>query len=178
MISQEKQPKLVLQEAPIHSCIGMKPLTLIALNGCKAFHLEKDFTLIGRQEICDLRIDHKSVSKQHCVLFKRGNRLWLRDLGSTNGSHVNGKRVRRSQVNVKDVLGIAGFSFRLSFADEPMQERPDGGTKKLNAEEIRRLEQNRAAIEDQDKPVAAAESPMVQVNALPDEYTPVADQED
>src|SRR5438552_11502360 len=119
----------------------MRPLSLISLSGGKMFPVDKDFVLIGRQDICDLRIDHKSVSKQHCILVKQGEKLWVRDLGSTNGSHVNGKRVRRAVLNVKDVLGVAGFTFRVCFADQAGRRIADGdGTEKLSPEEVLRLQ--------------------------------------
>ena len=156
----------------------MRPIALVSLTGGKAYPLDKDFTLVGRQETCDLRIDHKSVSKQHCVLVKRGVKLWVRDLGSTNGSHVNGKRVRRAEINIKDVLGIAGFNFRLVYPDEGKFEvKGDAGTKKLNPEEIRRLENKEPSHPPENKN-GLPDGPMVQVNTLPDEYTPVADSEE
>lgn len=149
----------------------MPSLRLVAINGGKQYPLEKDLILIGRQDECDIHIDHKSVSKQHCILLVRGNKLWLRDLGSTNGCHVNGKRVRRSQVNLSDVIGVAGFNFRLTSPGSTKKKahRDELGTAKLNQEELKRLEQNLAGIAAQG-PQAA---PVVQVNKLPDEYTHV-----
>ena len=53
-------------------------------------------TLVGRRGDCDLRLEHKSVSKLHCMLVRTDGLLVLRDLGSTNGTRVNGTRVRRA----------------------------------------------------------------------------------
>jgi pSer/pThr/pTyr-binding forkhead associated (FHA) protein len=153
----------------------MQPLTLISLNDGKVHPCAKDFILVGRQDICDLRIDHKSVSKQHCVLVKRGETLWLRDLGSTNGSHVNGKRVRRAPLNVKDILGVAGFTFRLAYGDDRQPASADTqGTKKLSPEDIERLQHKDIATPG----TQPGAGPVVRVNALPDDYTPVVDAEE
>lgn len=151
----------------------MRPLMLVAINGGKQYPLDKDMILIGRQDECDIPIDHKSVSKQHCILMVRDNKLWLRDLGSTNGCHVNGKRVRRSHVKLNDVVGIAGFNFRFISKDDAKKgAKHAAGTAKLSNEELKRLEQRLA------QPGVASnpnQGPVVRVNALPDEYTPVAE---
>src|SRR6516164_9213741 len=69
---------------------------LLPLEGGIPIDLAKEMTLIGRKEDCDVRLDHKSVSKMHCVIVKTDGLLLLRDLGSTNGTRVNGQRVRRA----------------------------------------------------------------------------------
>lgn len=154
----------------------MPSLRLVAVSGGKHYPLEKDMILIGRQDLCDIHIDHKSVSKQHCILLVKGNKLWLRDLGSTNGCHVNGKRVRRSQVNASDILGVAGFNFRVAISGagkkKVQQETP--GTAKLNQDELRRLEQGIAQASSH----GSLTGPVVQVNKLPDEYTPVDEEQE
>lgn len=149
----------------------MPALRLVAINGGKHYPLDKDLVLIGRQELSDIHIDHKSVSKQHCILMAKGTKLWLRDLGSTNGCHVNGKRVRRSMLNLNDILGVAGFNFRVASAEtgKKKQQRDEPGTAKLNQEDLRRLEQGLA----QSNSHVGQGGPVVQVNKLPDEYTQV-----
>lgn len=93
--------------------------TLIPTDGGPPFELTKDLTLVGRTEDCDLRIDHKSVSKLHCVLVKTEGLVLLRDLGSTNGTRVNGQRVRRAALLPNDNLAIANFKYQLQFGPPP-----------------------------------------------------------
>src|SRR5215212_8956947 len=93
---------------------------LIPLDQGEPIEIVKDMTLVGRTEDCDLRLDHKSVSKMHCVLVKTDGLLLLRDLGSTNGTRVNGQRVRRAALLPNDHVTIAHFKFRIFMGpDEP-----------------------------------------------------------
>ena len=73
------------------------PARLIAHlpNGPAAsFWLEDDrHCLIGRGRDCDIRIDHPSVSRQHLRLHVQNGQAALRDLGSKNGTQVDGERV-------------------------------------------------------------------------------------
>lgn len=49
---------------------------LVPLDGGRPLDLVKDLTLVGRQDDCDLQLDHKSVSKMHCVLVKADGMLF------------------------------------------------------------------------------------------------------
>jgi pSer/pThr/pTyr-binding forkhead associated (FHA) protein len=82
-----------------------------------AVELVRDVTLVGREEACDLRLDHKSVSKMHCVLVRTEGLVLVRDLGSTNGTRVNGQRVKRAALLPKDQLTIADFHYTVEFGE-------------------------------------------------------------
>ena len=43
---------------------------LIPLDGGRPIEICKDLVIVGRREECDLRLEHKSVSKMHCVIVK------------------------------------------------------------------------------------------------------------
>jgi pSer/pThr/pTyr-binding forkhead associated (FHA) protein len=87
--------------------------TLVPVDGGPPVDLAKDMTLVGRADECDLRIDHKSVSKMHCILVKTEGLVLVRDLGSTNGTRVNGQRVRRAALLPNDSLAIANFKYEV-----------------------------------------------------------------
>src|SRR5947207_11759510 len=86
---------------------------LVPLDGGAPIDIVKDLIVVGRKEDCDLRLEHKSVSKMHCVLVKTDGLLLLRDLGSTNGTRVNGVRVRRAALLPNDQLTVASYKFRV-----------------------------------------------------------------
>lgn len=88
-------------------------MVLVPLDGGPPFEVVKDMIVVGRQEECDLRLDHKSVSKAHCVLVKTDGLLVLRDLGSTNGTRVNGARVRRAALLPNDKVSFANCQFKV-----------------------------------------------------------------
>src|SRR3954470_21173095 len=114
---------------------------LIPHDGGPAIELVKDLTLVGRKEDCDVRLDHKSVSKMHCVIVKTDGLLLLRDLGSTNGTRVNGTRVRRAALLPNDQLSIAHFKFRVFLGpDEPAApSQPHERTQSLDAKDLAKL---------------------------------------
>ncbi len=70
--------------------------------------------LIGRAEECDIRLEHKSVSRQHAMLVNDGGKLSIRDLGSSNGTFVDGKWVRSAKIRVGTLLRLGGVVLELS----------------------------------------------------------------
>ena len=141
---------------------------LVPLDGGQAIDVSKDMTLVGRKEDCDLRLDHKSISKVHCVLVKTDGLLLLRDLGSTNGTRVNGTRVRRAALLPNDKVSFANFHFRIQLG--PMAEPaagPDDHTQAIDVDEIRQAADKAQAMKDS---VSDEQLVQIQVNALPDVY--------
>jgi pSer/pThr/pTyr-binding forkhead associated (FHA) protein len=95
-------------------------------DGGPPIELVKDLTLVGRDDDCDVRLDHKSVSKLHCIVVKGDGLLLVRDLGSTNGTRVNGQRVRRAALLPNDSLQIANVKYRVAFG-VLLDQGPDAG---------------------------------------------------
>lgn len=56
--------------------------------------LSKFETVIGRGEGTDIEVDDEEVSKRHCLLRVDGPVCTIQDLGSLNGTRVNGRRLR------------------------------------------------------------------------------------
>jgi EAL domain-containing protein (putative c-di-GMP-specific phosphodiesterase class I) len=71
---------------------------------------------VGRQPGLDLTLPSTSVSAQHAELYEEGGGLRVRDLGSTNGTYVNRRRVADDELRPGDVLHFADFEFRLEAA--------------------------------------------------------------
>ena len=57
---------------------------------------------IGRQSSCDMTIDDSTVSREHAALVKRGDAWWVIDLGSTNGTRVNGVQAAEQPIALGD----------------------------------------------------------------------------
>src|SRR6266851_3732210 len=141
---------------------------LIPLDGAAPIEIAKDLILVGRQEDCDLCLKHKSVSKMHCVIVKTDGLLLLRDLGSTNGTRVNGQRVRRAALLPNDLLSIASFKFRVHLGPDAVPADAEVPTQHLDAHDLAHLLRQSKPPEEP----AAPPAELVELNPLPDVYPP------
>lgn len=92
---------------------------LLPNDGSPPITLERDITLVGRKPgLCDLVIDRTSVSKIHCILVKTDGLLFVRDLGSTNGTRVNGQRVTRGALLPGDVLSFSSVKYKIHLGPD------------------------------------------------------------
>ena len=61
-----------------------------------SFELTKEAASVGRVDENDITLPHQSVSGSHAELVLRGADVHVRDLGSTNGTYINGNKVAES----------------------------------------------------------------------------------
>jgi hypothetical protein len=80
------------------------------------FPLKAEQNLIGRSSRCDVRIKHPGVSSEHAVIRQLPGSAILEDLGSTNGTRVNGKRVEVHTLRHGDQIGVGRESL-MYFAE-------------------------------------------------------------
>jgi pSer/pThr/pTyr-binding forkhead associated (FHA) protein len=72
-------------------------------------------TSVGRHDDCWIRIKSSQVSRRHCEIFESGGKLTIRDLGSSNGTYVNGKRVLGQQaLTTGDELTLGAVTLRVA----------------------------------------------------------------
>ncbi|MEI6537625.1 MAG: FHA domain-containing protein, partial [Verrucomicrobiaceae bacterium] len=69
---------------------------LLNLLSGSVFHLKPGANSVGRQAGNDMVLSDASVSGRHCEIIVTGETLRLRDLHSTNGTFINGRRVKES----------------------------------------------------------------------------------
>lgn len=89
--------------------------SLIPLGDGSPIEIVKEITIIGRKEFCDVRLDDPSVSKVHILIVKTDGLLLFRDMGSTNGTKVNGQRVIRGALLPNDKLNIAACRYQVQL---------------------------------------------------------------
>jgi EAL domain-containing protein (putative c-di-GMP-specific phosphodiesterase class I) len=66
---------------------------------------------IGRKEAADLSIDSTRVSREHAVITRHGKKYHLHDLGSTNGTFLNGQRIQEAVLSDGDQIMFAEVEF-------------------------------------------------------------------
>lgn len=82
----------------------------------KEIPLSKERTTIGRKPHNDIQIDNLAVSGEHAVIVTILNDCFLEDLGSTNGTLVNGNPVKKHFLQNNDVVELG--KYRLKFVGE------------------------------------------------------------
>jgi len=85
----------------------------------KVFTLPGSVTVIGRRQSCDFCIPLMIVSRRHCELSQDGDQLLVRDLGSRNGTFLNGQQVSQGYINPGDSLRIGPVVFVVQINGDP-----------------------------------------------------------
>jgi hypothetical protein len=88
----------------------------------RSFSVTRDMTVIGRREDCDLRIPLGDISRKHARLVRDGDSLRLEDLGSSNGTFLNGGRVQEAVLNPGDSIQLGPVVFVLQIDGYPLDE--------------------------------------------------------
>ena len=83
----------------------------------KEIPLTKERTTIGRKPHNDIQIDNLAVSGEHAVIVTILNDSFLEDLGSTNGTVVNGNPIKKHFLQNNDVVELG--KYKLKFVGEP-----------------------------------------------------------
>jgi pSer/pThr/pTyr-binding forkhead associated (FHA) protein len=75
--------------------------------------------VLGRSRSCGLRLPgDPTVSRQHCVIEIGPGRAWVQDLGSLNGTHLNGDRIGVRDISNGDATMVAPPRRPLCHGDE------------------------------------------------------------
>lgn len=84
--------------------------------------VDGDELVLGRRENSDLRLEDPHVSRTHAVIRRQGGAVWLEDLGSTGGTHVNGEPVTGSQaLKHGDVVRFGSVETRFEDRSSAME---------------------------------------------------------
>ena len=90
-------------------------ISLAIIKGARAgfiFKLEKPYVLIGRGKV-DLIIPDKEISRKHAAIEVRGDKIFLRDLGSTNGTFMGSQKVSISEFSDQSEFRIGQTTLML-----------------------------------------------------------------
>ncbi len=102
------------------------PKMIVSIDGVviKEVQLTKERTMLGRRPYNDIVIDNLAVSGEHAVMHMTGHEVEVEDLGSTNGTYVNGKAIKRQVLRNGDTIEVGKYKIRF------LHEEEDGGYEK------------------------------------------------
>lgn len=100
------------------------------------FAVSGEKTVLGRKQDCDLRIPTKDVSREHCALMASDDSVVVKDLGSSNGTFINGKRVAEQSVEAGDRLKVGPVTFLVQIDGKPEKISPDDLKEPSGAEPV------------------------------------------
>ncbi len=105
--------------------------------------IKRDVTTVGRRADNDIRLDDTTVSSHHAQFSAAGEKAYVEDLGSTNGTYVNGERIKVQAVADGDVIVIG--KHKITYRNLPEEagvqastESPDA-TMQIDRRELDRL---------------------------------------
>ncbi len=91
---------------------------ILTLDGAviREYPIEKDSLSIGRKHGNDIQLNDLTVSGRHALIVSMGEHIYVDDLGSTNGTLMNGARITKTLLNHGDVIQVGNFQF--TFYDD------------------------------------------------------------
>ncbi len=99
----------------------------------REFLLKKETTTLGRNTDCDFQIPLGVISRRHCQVLLKNDAVSVRDLGSSNGTFVNSRRVTESPIAPGDTIVVGPVIFTVVINGNPAEIQPvrtivDGGS--------------------------------------------------
>jgi hypothetical protein len=112
----------------------------------REFVFDQSSVLIGRTSECDVVLYDPGVSRKHARIFVEGPEYFVEDMGSSNGTKVNGSIVKKKQLADGDAIGLGPVVFNFNAvvlepdlsADEGENPRPEQTTRIVAASEVKR----------------------------------------
>lgn len=103
--------------------MGFQLLVVQGKSASQAIKIGTGVMTVGRQQDCQLRIASSQVSRKHCQIFEKKGLLLVKDLNSSNGTLVNGKRIADQRVlEPGDELTVGSVKFRVERQEETVLE--------------------------------------------------------
>ena len=123
-----KRPTELVDMAKLMSFQGAEPLVLHQISGPgrprKIRLLPLEEAVFGRDDDCQVILDEEPVSRRHARILFADLKPQVLDLGSTNGTYLNGKHVHRALLKDGDQIQIGGSVFRVAMGKEGPEYEP------------------------------------------------------
>lgn len=115
----------------------------------RSFSLSREMMVIGRRQDCDLMIPLGEISRKHCRIIRDGDSLRLEDLGSSNGTFHNGRRIQEAVLEPGDTVQVGPVSFVVQIDGVPADDDLQPHTKSAGAGEFDEDEELAALDDDE-----------------------------
>lgn len=94
---------------------GSRPAWAVLLRDAETLAVTVNHATIGRDSDCDVTVDHDQVSRTHAKLWAESDTLWLADLGSSNGTAIDGVAVTTAprQFDFGAIIRLADLNYRI-----------------------------------------------------------------
>lgn len=92
---------------------------LIPVGGGDPIPLEKPILMVGRRPSCDIQLEYANVSSHHCRLEYINGYWRASDLGSSNGTKINGERIEEKFLQPGDTVSFAKHVFEIQYTPDP-----------------------------------------------------------
>jgi len=101
------------------------PKLILTLDGAviREYSIDKDSISIGRKHGNDIQLNDLTISGRHSLITTVGENVFIDDLGSTNGSLLNGARIAKSKLVHSDVIQVGNYQFTF-FSNEEEDYEP------------------------------------------------------
>ena len=98
---------------------------ILTLDGAviRDYEIDKDSISIGRKHGNDIQLNDLTVSGRHALITQMGDNAYVDDLGSTNGTLLNGGRIAKSQLKHGDTIQTGNYQFTY-FCEEDNDYEP------------------------------------------------------
>jgi len=94
----------------VHPYLGTPQLTLMKGSSAgSVFYLEEFPVTIGRDPVCDVFLNNRTVSRQHAIIEKEGMKIVVRDNHSLNGTWVDNKIIDKAELHDGSLLQVGTF---------------------------------------------------------------------
>lgn len=123
-----KRPTELVDMTKLMSFQGAEPLVLDQISGpgrprkIRLFPLEE--AVFGRDDDCQVILDEEPASRRHAQILFADLKPQVLDLGSTNGTYLNGKQVHRALLKDGDQIQIGGSIFRVAMGKDGPEHEP------------------------------------------------------
>lgn len=95
-------------------------LVLVRESGvANSVRMKRNRMIIGRKPECEIRIPVGSVSREHCEIAQESTGLRIRDLGSSNGTYVDGQRVQEAWLGAGSIVTVGPATFVIQVDGKP-----------------------------------------------------------